>query len=129
METTILLSKVLGIFITIAGLVILIRRSYFVPIVNSFAKEHVLRIALSAIEMVAGLFLIMIHNTYNSLPSSIISIVGWLALLEGVFYFSASDHTIEKFLHRINTSRVYIVGGLFAIIVGIYLTSYGFNLI
>jgi hypothetical protein len=129
METTILLSKVLGIFLIICGAVVMIRREYFIPLISSFVRERLTRLVMSIIELVAGLFLIFTHNDFSSLPAGIISAFGWIAIIESIIYFAAPDRTLQKMLSRMNSPKLYIFGGLASIALGLYLASFGLGLI
>lgn len=127
METTILLSKVLGLFIMIVGFIIMVRREFFIPLVSVFIKDHFLRVIVCVIELVAGLFLVMSHNDFRTLPAMIISTLGWLAIVESIFYLMAPDNMLQNLLSNFKSRTFYVVGGLLSIAVGFYLANFGFG--
>ncbi len=128
METTILLSKVLGLYLIISGIIIMSRKEYFLPVFSVFVKEKMTRIILAFIELLAGLFLVVTHFDFSSLPASIISTFGVIAVLESIMYTVLSDRFFTKMLSYINRPAVYVLGGVFSIAVGLYLATYGFGI-
>lgn len=127
METTILLAKVLGLFIIIVGVIVMVRREYFIPLISVFVKERFTRLVMSVVELVAGLFLVVTHSIFTSAPAAIISAFGWIAVIESILYLAAPDKTLQKMISRFNSPTFYLFGGLASIILGLYLANYGFG--
>lgn len=127
METTILLSKVIGIYVMLFGVIMMVRKEHFVPLISTFVRERLTRLFVSAIELLAGLFLIVIHTDFSSLPAGIISIFGWMMVIESLLYISAPDKTIQKLISKLNTPSFYLAGGLASLAIGLYLAGYGFG--
>lgn len=127
METTILLSKVLGLFIMITGFIVLIRKEFFIPLISVFIKNHFLRVIVSVIELIAGLFLVMSHNNFTTLPAMIISTLGWLAIVESIFYLMAPDKMLQNLLSNFKNLTLNTVCGVLSIVIGFYLTGSGFG--
>jgi hypothetical protein len=118
-ELTFFLSKVFGIGLIITGAAIAIRRRYFIPVFGAFVEERLVRAVVSFAELIAGLFLVIAHNVWAPLPAAIISILGWMAVIEATAYLLLPD--------TFNVPAWYLVGGIFAILVGIYLAGFGFG--
>ena len=127
MATTVYLSKVFGISLVIIGAVIMIRRRYFIPAIGAFVRERLVRTITAFIELLAGTFLIVGHNVWSPLPAAIISLLGWIAVIEAIAYLLLPDAVLERAISVLNTETVYLVGGLLAIALGIYLTGFGFG--
>lgn len=128
MPLTVLLSRVFGIFFVVVGATILLRRHYYIPVYADFVRERLTRAVISLIEFLAGLFLVVMHNEWSSLAAGIISLVGWMALLEGFIYLALPDRHVGKFFNTFNKPGWYVFGGLLAVAAGIYLAVYGFGL-
>jgi len=124
---TILLAKVLGLYMLISGVAIWGRQRFFAPVLGAFAEDRLLRVVIGAIELIAGLFLVNLHNTWGTLPESFISLFGWVLLLEGAFYLVASDATIEKMIGMFKKKAWFMWGGVIAIALGLYLAGYGYG--
>lgn len=131
MPHTILLAKVFGVFLMIIGVVVLVRRRDFETITfarEHFAHEHFVRMTMSAMRLLAGLFLVLLHNEWSSPPAAIISLLGWMMIAVSVTYLMLPKALVERLTVAINVPRLYVVGGVCAIILGVYLAVYGFRL-
>jgi hypothetical protein len=126
METTVLLSKVLGLTLVIVGAAIVLRRRYFLPVFAAFVEERLVRTVVSMVELVAGLFLV-VHNVWTPLPAAVLSLLGWMAVAEAAMYLLMPDAVVERIIGTFNTARWYMVGGLLAMGVGLYLAGFGFG--
>lgn len=127
MALTIFLAKLFGLYAIIGGVVILIRESYFLPVLGAFVKERLLRLVIAILEVLGGLALVLTHNNWSSLAAGIITVFGWAMLLEGVFYMVASDDAIESLMKVFNNKTWYLFSGILSIAFGIYLTGFGFG--
>jgi len=125
METTVFLSKVIGLTLIIVGAAIILRRRYFLPVFAAFVEQRLVRAVVSMIELVAGLSLV-VHNVWTPLPAAIISLVGWMAVAEAAAYLLLPDALVGRLIGTFNTAGWYIVGGVLAIGVGLYLAGFGF---
>jgi hypothetical protein len=126
MPVTILLAKVIGIVLVMTGAAIVIRRNYFLPVFGAYVEQRLVRTTMSMIELLAGVFLVVGHNIWSPLPAAVITIFGWLAVLEATIYLFLPDRLVARFIGTFNTAGCYIAGGLLAIVVGLYLAGYGF---
>lgn len=125
---TVLLAKVFGIYLIIIGLAIIFRRRYFLTVFAGFVEDKTLRITISIVELIAGLFLVLTHQIWSSLLAGLVSLMGWLMTLEGAAYLFMPDRWFAKMMKLFNHKAVYTVGGIIAVLIGIYLTYAGFNL-
>lgn len=121
------LAKVVGLSLIIIGAAIVLRRHYFLPVFAAFVEQRLLRTTISMIELVAGLF-IVVHNAWSPLPAAVISLLGWMAVAEAAAYLLLPDTLVARLIGTFNTALWYVVGGLLAIAVGLYLAGFGFGL-
>lgn len=128
MELTILLAKVFGLYSLIGGVAIWLRQRHFAPILGAFVEERLLRVVVGAAELVGGLFLVNTHNVWGSAPEIVVTVFGWLLLLEGLFYMVASDSMIEKMIKMFTRKEWFMWGGIFAFVLGAYLAGFGYGL-
>lgn len=127
METTILLSKVLGLYLIIGGASIMLRERYFMPIIGGFVEERLTRMLIGMLELLGGLFLVVTHTDWSSLPAGIVTVLGWTLVIEAAAYLLLPDDMIEKGVKMLNSQLWYIAGGVFAISLGTYLAGFGFG--
>ena len=109
------------------GSAILVRRHYFLPIFAAYVEERLVRTTMSMIELLVGILLVVAHNVWSPLPAALITLLGWMAVLEALIYLFLPDRWVARFIATFNTSFFYVVGGLLAIVVGIYLAGFGFG--
>lgn len=129
MATTVLLSKVLGIFIVIVSATALIRRQALAELVATFARDRTLRTLFAAVELLAGLFLVALHRAWDTAPAFIISLLGWMAVLESSAYLLLPDRAIQSFLAPFAKPGVVTAMGVIALVLGLYLAAYGCGVI
>ncbi len=127
MSQTILLARVLGLFLIIIGALVMIRRHYFIEAFAAFAAQRMVRVILAMMMVLAGLFLVISHNDWSSAPAGIISAVGWIVVVEGIVYASLPDERIGRLMVAFNVPAWYLLGGVLAVAVGIYLAGHGFG--
>jgi len=129
MELTTLLSQVFGIYLIVGGIAIWYRKSYFAPILGDFAHDPMLRLIVGTLELVAGLFIVLTHNIWSSAAASLISLFGWMLAVEGAFYMIVSDEFVARIYKSLLKPWWFVFGGIFALVVGLYLTASGFGLL
>ena len=128
METTIFLSQVLGLFLVIVGAAVLYRKQYLVPVIGEFVEERLTRMIMGVLELLAGLFLVLAHTDWSSLPAGIITAIGYLLVVEGTAYLLLPDSIMRWVIRTFNVRLWYHLGGTLAILLGVYLCFFGFGL-
>jgi predicted phage tail protein len=128
MELTIFLAQLFGLYTIIGGVAIMLRESYYIPVLGAFVKEPLTRLVIALLEVLGGLMLVLLHTNWSSTPAIIITVCGWAVLLEGIFYMLASDKTVEKLVSVCNVKTWYFFGGMISIVLGAYLAGFGFGL-
>lgn len=128
MPHTILLAKVAGLFLVIVGIAILVRRQDFMDVAAAFARERLTRVVISTFELLGALFLVIMHNEWSPLPAALISLFGWLALIESAVYLMLPHRVVEALVGGLSVPAIYVLGGIAAIAIGAYLAAWGFGL-
>jgi hypothetical protein len=67
------------------------------------------------------------RNTWSHFTGAIITLVSWMAVAEAAAYLLLPDTLVARFIGTFNTAFWYIVGGLVAMAVGLYLVGFGFT--
>lgn len=127
MDHSILLARVLGLFLLIVGALMLVRRRDLLPVFASYPEQRLLRVVVSMMEILAGLFLVIAHNQWSPPPAAAITVIGWLVLLEGLLYLALPDDLVGRFIATFNTEGWYIAGGLLSIAADAWLAAFGFG--
>lgn len=128
MELTIFLAKVLGVYMSIIGIAILFRRKHVMLAIFALAKERFAQLIAGTIALLVGLLLVNVHNDWSSTPAAIVSLIGWAAVLKGIFYLFLPEAHLSKVLHALSERSWYLIDGIIVLLVGLYLAGTGFAL-
>lgn len=122
------LAQVIGLYLLIMGLIVVIRRRSIMPAISELANNRAILIALGAIELAAGLSLVVAYPTISLSVEGIFSIIGYMMVIESIVYFAFPARSVRKMINKFNRPAWYIGGGLISIAAGAYLiaTSFGF---
>lgn len=127
MDLSIFLAKLFGLYFLIAGGIIMLRQKSFMPIITEFFSSRALIMLMGAIELVAGLAIIIVHPTLTPDWRGVITLIGWTLVVEGILYLASPYTKIHKMLRHFNTPTWFTSGGLVAVVLGAYLAGKGFG--
>lgn len=127
MMLTVLLAKVFGTYMIIGGVALLARKRYFMSALGSFVEDKGSRLIIAMVDIIVGLLVINIHNDWSSLPSALVTFIGWSALVKGVLAMFMKDASLERSVKAFHEKKWYLPEALVVIVVGVYLASYGFG--
>lgn len=125
MTTSVLLARFFGLYLLIVGATLLIRREQLPRIIRDFFDNSALMLFSGILTLVFGLLIILFHNiwTWNwNLP---ITIIGYLALLQGIVRLWFPDHMKRMLAKHMNT-RFVINAGIILMLLGVYFAHHGF---
>ncbi|MEA1929874.1 MAG: DUF308 domain-containing protein [Patescibacteria group bacterium] len=121
MESSIYLAEVFGWYLIIIGVIFIWKQKELKPTMHEIAGNRSLIFVVSILELLAGLFLVLKHNIWTSDYRIVITIIGWLALIEGAIYLIMSPKDTANWIKGFNKPSWYVGGGIVAIVIGIYL--------
>ncbi|HET9861935.1 MAG TPA: hypothetical protein VFP37_00715 [Steroidobacteraceae bacterium] len=110
----------------VIGVAILVRRPFFLAVFAEYVDQRLVRVTMSMIELFAGIALVVAHNVWSPPPAAVLTIIGWMAVLEGTFFLLVPDGWLARFMATFSTPGWYVIGGLLAIVIGIYLAGFAF---
>lgn len=122
-----LLAEYLGIYITVIAAVFMVRYDTFIDYAEEFAENTYMRFNLAFVELGVGLAIVLLHNTWTLDYRGVVSVLGWLMIVESVFHFLASDEQEEEMIDRFTQSHHWRYYGLIALFLGLYLMTKGFR--
>jgi len=129
MVTSLFLAQLLGVYMLIVGVVILFRRETLMKAVSKMVSNISVVYIIALLELAAGLALVIGHNVWVMSWPVIITIVGWLMVVESTLYLVMPRRLLSKLLQRFNKENFYVLCGLILLIAGAYLTAVGFSLL
>lgn len=126
-ELSIFLAQLLGLYFIIAGFIIMFRRKSLIPVVYEFGHNPALIFIIALVELIAGLAITIAHPIFAPDWRGIITLIGWLMILESVMYMMLPFSGMRRFIRLFNRSQWYISGGFISVALGAYLAVVGFG--
>ncbi len=126
---TLFLSRLLGLYCTVAGLCLLLRGPAIANTVMLLLHDPQLVFFIGAVLLAAGLAMIIAHNAWSggALPV-VVTLIGWATAIKGAALLAFPPQAVAQFylddLHYQN--NVYAFAA-FSLIVGLYLAYGGFK--
>lgn len=125
--TTIFLTKLFGIYFILVGLVVILRRGSILPVIREILANRSLVFVLGAAELIAGLALVLVYPEIGFTIPGILSVIGWMLVVEGVLYMLLPLRKIKRMVASFNKPSWYLSGGVLSVALGGYLTASGFG--
>lgn len=129
MNLTLVLARGWGLALIFLGVIAIARRHYLLSVYPVIVPERLTRILFSAFALIGGLLLAVYDTLWQTLPSTLISLIGWIVAAEALMYLALPDQQLAKLIGIINKPPAYIAAGLVAIAIGAYLAIVGFGLL
>lgn len=127
MALTLLLAKVIGLYMLIAGLAVIFRRRPVMMAVMAFVEDKSARLIVGLFSLLIGLFLVNLHNEWNTLPAAIVSLFAWVATLKGISYLILNEATIDGLVKYFYNRKWFMIDGVLAVLIGLYLAGFGYG--
>ncbi len=119
METTILVTKVLGIYMMSSGLLLILKKKSLIILLKDFYDHPALIYLTSTILIFLSSIYLLQYNIWDGTYKTIITIIVWLTMAKGLCYIF-----IPEILSKISVNKhqkYFILYGLIAFFVGLYL--------
>lgn len=126
MELTLLLTQILGVYMVIGGLSGIFYPARMQKALSEMTRSYILPYFDGALALLVGLLIVLNHNLWSSANEIIISLFGWIAVIEGTVLMLLPHNFIMGFLKRMYTKQFLMGWSILAIIIGAYLTYLGF---
>lgn len=127
MLLTLLFAKVLGLYLLIAGIAVLTRRRDILMAVGVIVHDASARLIAGLFTLLIGLFFVNLHNDWSTLPSLLISLFGWAAVLKGIAYLFLREATLDSLVKKFYGRTWFLIDGTIAVVLGLYLAGFGFG--
>lgn len=122
-------AQLFGLYFIITGALVAIRRCSIMPAVSDLGNNRGLVLVLAFIELAAGLALVLVYPAVSFELTGIISLIGWVMVVESLLYLALPANIIRKFIRWFNKPSWYVAGGILSILIGVYLAAIGFAFI
>ena len=126
MEISVFIAKIFGLCYLIVGVGLIINRQTFKQIVEDFCKNTVLVFYGGILALVIGVVIVLTHNIWVANWTVIITIIGWAALIKGVWLI-VFPNSVHKFMQAYQKNEnLLVVHSIVALVFGVVLTYFGF---
>ena len=122
------IAKLFGLYLLVMGVLVLVKKRSVMPAVMEIAKNRALTIVLGALDLAAGLAIVIIYPEVSVSPVGLISLLGYMAIVEGIVYLTLPINRIQKMVRSFGNKQWYMASGVVAVLAGIYLSGFGFGL-
>jgi hypothetical protein len=126
---TIFLSRLIGLYCLLFVSALVIHRQGAVYSIAGLLHNPSEMLILGIITVGAGLALVLAHNIWSKgALALVVTIVGWLALIKGLFFlYITPDFAAEYLLRVLRHPQLFYVCMIPSLAIGIYLTYGGFT--
>jgi hypothetical protein len=128
MDMTIILARVFGIYFLLAAVMVFANRDALMMAVEAMFKERFAQWLAAMIALLGGIAYVNIYQDWSSLPAAILSVIGWAIVIKGLLYAFAPQVKLAKYTRILTERSWYTMDGVLALVVGAYLTGFGFGL-
>lgn len=122
------LAQLFGLYFVIVGVAVLVRRKSLMPAVRELVSNKPVLLTVALLEIAAGLAIVLSRPVISWDWMGIISIIGWMLLVEGILYLLLPAKAVQKFARNFSSDTWTLVGGIVAAAAGAYLSYIGFGL-
>ncbi len=124
-STTEILARIFGLYLIAAGMGLLFSRSLFPRMLDELRGGVTLAYLSGILAFAIGAVTLSLHNDWSGPASVVISLIGWLALGEGILLLAVPRPFLNA-LSRFQLRGVAITGlGALAVLLGIWLLAVG----
>jgi uncharacterized membrane protein YfcA len=125
---TIFLTQFFGIFLVAIALSMALRRKMMMNIIHGVFGNRGVTYLWGLVMLLIGLFIILNHFLWSNLPEIVISVLGWLILIEALMYMFLSKKAFTKIEKKLTKSKLHKLLVTVQFIAGLYLVYVGFFL-
>jgi hypothetical protein len=126
METSIFIARVLGLCYLTIGLSLLFNRRALEAVVEDFCKNAALVFYGGLFSLVIGIVIILTHNVWSARWTVIVTVIGWLALLKGIWIIAFPDNVAKVIQTYRKNKKMLALHSIVALILGAVLSYFGF---
>lgn len=127
MPLTYFYAELLGIIILILALAMVMNKRGMLTMMYEVADSRPVIFIAGFMSMFVGLIVVLTHNVWSGgALAFFVTLIGWGFLLKGASCFFFPHGSYKKLMHTIKFEQIYYPYAFLALLIGIFLTYYGF---
>lgn len=108
MNISLLLAKLLGVYLLVSGLFIILKgKTLPILVKDLFAHRAITHIA-GALLLLLGGYIVVVHNVWDGTWRTWVTVLGWATLIKGVVYIFAPEWLARITVKQIMPLRFFI---------------------
>lgn len=127
MEISYLLARVLGITLIVIFSAILINQKFYHGLWQDVSRHPISLVLSGLIILICGLLVINVHNVWTSFWQSLITFLGWVFVIGGIFRIIFPQFILQISERMMERKLAINIMSAIMLIIGIYLTVVGFS--
>ena len=127
MASTMFLAKLLGSFFLVVGIALFSKKDALLKEFVPFAENTVAMFYAGALAFLAGISMVLHHNSWENGMESLISLFGWIALIKGASLMILPNNIFVDLVKSFNKPVYYHLKAMALILLGAYFAFYGFG--
>lgn len=124
---TLFLAKLIGAYTLVMTAWMLLRKDVALQFVERMTNQPMAMAVVGMIRVTVGLAIVLGHDLWDSGAALLVSIVGWAALLSGIFTLFMPPATVRAAFSRLQYGERYYLFALFSFALGGALLIAGFS--
>lgn len=126
MPLSMALAQILGLFYVVVGLGMLFNAGHYRKFYAEAVKNSAAFFASGIFALLVGVFLVLFHNFWVYSWETIITLIGWAALIKGILILLLPSQMMDMSKGWFKKSGLITAAGLGALIIGLVLGYFGF---
>ena len=125
-QTSLYLAKLIGPTLIVIGIGMLINRDGYRAMAREFLSSRALIYLAGLFAFVPGLAVVLAHNVWAADWRILITLLGWLAVIGGIFRILFPQEVTRLGTRMIGNPNTMLIGGVVMLILGAILCFYGY---
>jgi hypothetical protein len=121
-DTTLFVAQIAGPAFIAIGIGFFVSRDHYRHVYQDLKKETLAVFMTAITVLAAGIVVVRMGNTWDTLPDVVVSLIGWAMIIKGLVLAIAPDFA-ERSALRVSRGNMYNLIGVVLLVVGIYLTA------
>lgn len=123
------LGQYLGILLLVMAALGIFRARLIHGWISKALRKPSVFFLIGTVEFMVGLLLVLGHQQWSGFFPSVISLFGWLVLIEGALYLFLPRRSVVHMLARVSRTDVIKAGAIVTLGLGVILTLFGFGVL
>lgn len=126
MDVSVFLAQVMGLGFLLIGLGHLLNLGGMKKLLTEYSKSPALMYLTGFMLTVAGVVLVLHHNTWGADWTLLITILCWLVLVKGLFFVFLPNLMAKEMKSMAKQENLLMFGAILSLVMGVYLGYLGF---